>query len=102
MEGENKVQNMSFDSMGSMQSIESSQSNLISKISAMSLEDDFEDILESFEEPEIFEGFENPESEACSEFPNEVYKDLMLLVMRHKLIIGLEMTLYASLINIQI
>src|SRR5437016_14183819 len=76
---------MSFDSIGSMQSTESSQSNLISKISAMSLEEDFEDILESSEEPEIFEGFEKPESEACSEFPNEAYKDLMLLVTRHKL-----------------
>ena len=85
MEGENEVQNMSFDSIGSMQSIESSQSNLISEISAMSLEDDFEDILESSEEPEIFEGFEKPESETCSEFPNEAYKDLMLLVTRHKL-----------------
>ena len=81
MEGENEVQNMSFDSIGSI----SSQSNLISEISAMSLEDDFEDILESSEEPEIFEGFENPESKACSEFPNEAYKDLMLLVTRHKL-----------------
>ncbi len=59
MEGENEVQNMSFDSIGSMQSIESSQSNLISEISAMSLEDDFEDILESSEEPEIFEGLKN-------------------------------------------
>src|SRR5207249_11654973 len=76
---------MSFDSIGSMQSIESSQSNLISEISAMSLEDDFEDILESSDEPEIFEGFEKPESEACSEFPNDAYKDLMLLVTRHKL-----------------
>src|SRR5881394_4210572 len=76
---------MSFDSIGSMQSTESSQSNLISEISAMSLEEDFEDILESSEEPEIFEGFEKPESVACSEFPNEAYKDLMLLVTRHKL-----------------
>src|SRR6266498_4539329 len=85
MEGENEVQNMSFDSIGSMQSIESSQSNLISEISAISLEDDFEDILESSEEPEIFEEFDKPESETCSEFPNEAYKDLMLLVTRHKL-----------------
>src|SRR5277367_7171171 len=76
---------MSFDSIRSMQSFESSQSNLISEISAMSFEGDFEDILESSEEPEIFEGFENSESEACSEFPNEAYKDLMLLVTRHKL-----------------
>lgn len=83
MENENsEVQNMSFEST---QSIESSQSNLISEISIMSLEDsNFEDILESFEEPEIFE-FENTESEACSEFPNDAYKDLMLLVTRHKL-----------------
>src|SRR5437773_3484227 len=76
---------MSFDSIGSMQSTESSQSNLISEISAMSLEEDFKDILESSEEPEIFEGFEKPESDACSEFPNKAYKDLMLLVTRHKL-----------------
>ena len=68
-----------------MQSIESSQSNLISEISAMSLEDDFENILESLEEPEIVEKFENIEPEACSEFPNEAYKDLMLLVTKHKL-----------------
>ena len=73
---------MSFESM---QSIESSQSNLISEISAMSLEDNFEDILESFEEPEIFEEFENTEPEACSEFPNDAYKDLMLLITKHKL-----------------
>lgn len=85
MEGENEVQNMSFDSIGSMQSIESSQSNLVSEISAMSLEDNFEDILESFENPENFEEFENPEPEACLEFPNDAYKDLMLLVTKHKL-----------------
>ncbi len=73
---------MSFESM---QSIKSSQSNLISEISAMSLEDDFENILESFEEPEIVEKFKNTEPEACSKFPNEAYKDLMLLVTKHKL-----------------
>ena len=73
---------MSFESM---QSIESSQSNLISEISAMSLEDNFENILESLEEPKIFEEFENTEPEACPEFPNDVYKNLMLLVTRHKL-----------------
>src|SRR5204863_7979518 len=76
---------MSFDSIGSMQSTESSQSNLISEISAMSLEADFAVILESSEEPEIFEGFEKPESEAGSEFSNEAYKDLMLLITRYKL-----------------
>ena len=73
---------MSFESM---QSIESSQSNLISEISAMSLEDDFENILESLEELEIVEKFENTKPEACSEFPNKAYKDLMLLVTKHKL-----------------
>ena len=73
---------MSFESM---QSIKSSQSNLISEISAMSLKDDFENILESLEEPKIIEKFENTEPEACSEFPNEAYKDLMLLVTKHKL-----------------
>ena len=51
----------------------------------MSLEDNFEDILESFNEPEVFEEFENSESEACSEFPNDAYKDLMLLIIKHKL-----------------
>src|SRR6266542_3209754 len=73
---------MSFESI---QSIKSSQSNLISEISAMSLEDNFENILESLKEPKIFEEFENTEPEACLEFPNDVYKDLMLLVTRHKL-----------------
>ena len=73
---------MSFESM---QSIKSSQSNLISEISAMSLEDDFENILESLEESKIVEKFENTEPEACSEFSNEAYKDLMLLVTKHKL-----------------
>src|SRR6266498_2447577 len=51
----------------------------------MSLEDNFENILESLEEPKIFEEFENTKPEACSEFPNDAYKDLMLLVTRYKL-----------------
>ena len=51
----------------------------------MSLEDNFEDILESSNEPEVFEEFENPESEACLKFPNDAYKDLMLLITKHKL-----------------
>ena len=46
----------------------------------MSLEDNFEDILESFNEPEVFEEFENPESKACLKFSNDAYKDLMLLI----------------------
>ena len=83
MEDENnEVQNMSFESM---QSIKSSQSNLISEISAMSLEDNFEDILESLEEPKIFKEFENTESETYLEFPNDTYKNLILLVTKHKL-----------------
>ena len=51
----------------------------------ISLEDNFEDILESSNEPEVFEEFENPKSEAYSEFPNDAYKDLMLLITKHKL-----------------
>jgi hypothetical protein len=78
----NEAQNMSFEST---QSIESSQSNLISEISIMSLEDSFEDILESFEEPEIFEEPEDSRSEPNAEFPNDAYKDLMVLVTKHKL-----------------
>jgi len=76
---------MSFDSIKSTQSIGSIQSNLISEISLMSLEDNYEDILESTEEAEIFEEFEDPRFEPCPEFPNEAYKDLMLLVTIHKL-----------------
>ena len=83
MEDENnEAQNMSFEST---QSIESSQSNLISEISIMSLEDNFEDILESSEEPEIFEEPEDPRSEPNTEFPNDAYKDLMILVTKYKL-----------------
>src|SRR6185437_11011572 len=73
---------MSFENI---QSIKSLQSNLISEISAMSLEDDFENILELLEEPKIVEKFENTEPKTCSEFPNKAYKDLMLLVTKHKL-----------------
>lgn len=56
----NEVQNMSFDSIGS---------ELISEISIMS----FEEILEPDTKP------------ANTEFPNDAYKDLMLLVTKHKL-----------------
>ncbi len=56
----NEVQNMSFDSI---------ESELISEISIMS----FEEILEPDTEP------------ANTEFPNDAYKDLMLLVTKHKL-----------------
>src|SRR5277367_4134683 len=65
---------MSFDST---QSVESIQSNL----SVMSLEDDYEDISE---EVEIFKESED-RSETYTEFPNDVYKNLMILVTKHKL-----------------
>ena len=70
---------MSFDST------ESAQSNLISEISTMSFEDNFENILDLSKEPEISEKSENSNSTAHIEFPNDAYKDLMLLVTNHKL-----------------
>src|ERR1700721_2313300 len=73
---------MSFDSIESTGSM---QSNLISEISIMSLEDNYEDILESTDETEIFEESEDPRSETYTEFPNDAYKDLMILVTKHKL-----------------
>ena len=73
---------MSFDSIESTGSM---QSNLISEISIMSLEDNYEDILESTDEAEIFEESEDPRSESCAEFPNDAYKDLIILVTKHKL-----------------
>ncbi|GET66868.1 hypothetical protein GLOIN_2v1778036 [Rhizophagus irregularis DAOM 181602=DAOM 197198] len=39
----------------------------------------------SSEEPEIFEESENPNSKTCTEFPNDAYKDLMLLVTKYKI-----------------
>ena len=54
---------MSFDSIESTQSIESIQSNLTSEISVMSLKDNYEDILESTDDAEIFEESEDPRSE---------------------------------------
>src|SRR5436305_6873944 len=63
---------MSFDSIGSA-------------ISEMSLENNFGNILDSSEEPEIFEESENPNSKTCTEFPNDAYKDLMLLVTKYKI-----------------
>ncbi|RIA93515.1 hypothetical protein C1645_819265 [Glomus cerebriforme] len=56
IENENKVQDMSFNSI----EIE---------MSTMSLKD--KDILKPFEEHKIFEEFENPKSETCIEFPND-------------------------------
>ncbi|RIA89206.1 hypothetical protein C1645_825160 [Glomus cerebriforme] len=70
IENENEVQDMSFDSIET-------------EMSTMNLED--EDILELFEEHEIFEEFENSKSKTCTEFSNDTYKDLMILVTKHKL-----------------
>jgi len=72
VDDDNDVQNMSFDSIGSA-------------ISEMSLENNFGNILDSSEEPEIFEESENPNSKTCTEFPNDAYKDLMLLVTKYKI-----------------
>ncbi|GES98220.1 hypothetical protein GLOIN_2v1783703 [Rhizophagus clarus] len=70
---DNDVQNMSFDSIGSA-------------ISEMSLEDsNFENILDSSEESEIFEEPKNLNTKTCTEFPNDAYKDLMLLVTKYKI-----------------
>ncbi|GBC25907.2 hypothetical protein GLOIN_2v1791080 [Rhizophagus irregularis DAOM 181602=DAOM 197198] len=72
VDDDNDAQNMSFDSIGSA-------------ISVINLEDNFENILDSSEEPEIFEESENPNSKTCTEFPNDAYKDLMLLVTKYKI-----------------
>ncbi|GET59623.1 hypothetical protein GLOIN_2v1783703 [Rhizophagus irregularis DAOM 181602=DAOM 197198] len=73
VDDDNNVQNMSFDSIGSA-------------ISEMSLEDsNFENILDSSEEPEIFEEPKNLNTKTCTEFPNDAYKDLMLLVTKYKI-----------------
>ncbi|GET03759.1 hypothetical protein GLOIN_2v1783703 [Rhizophagus clarus] len=73
VDDDNDVQNMSFNSIGSA-------------ISEMSLEDsNFENILDSSEEPEIFEEPKNLNTKTCTEFPNNAYKDLMLLVTKYKI-----------------
>src|SRR2546423_6848928 len=61
----------------SFSSMESTYSNLLSKISIMSYEENIE--LEESEESEESEIF------ALTEFPNDAYKDLMVLVTKHKL-----------------
>ena len=95
MEYESTVQDMSFSSVDT-------QSNLLSEISIVNygerLEskhfeaEDFEAELESeiFEETLFFDEFKNSEDLEIEnlekpEFPNEAYKDLMLLVTKHKL-----------------
>lgn len=94
-EYESTVQDMSFSSVDT-------QSNLLSEISIVNygerLEsvdfeaEDFEAELETeiFEETLFFDKFKNSEDLEIEdlekpEFPNEAYKDLMLLVTNHKL-----------------
>src|SRR6266480_4397124 len=70
----------------SFSSMESTYSNLLSELSIMSYEENIE--LEESEEPEeseIFEKAKEPEPEALTEFSNDAYKDLMVLVTKHKL-----------------
>src|ERR1043165_963574 len=72
----------------SFSSMESTYSNLLSEISIMSYEENIEleesEVLEESEESEeseIFEEAKEPEPEALTEFPNDAYKDLMVLVI---------------------
>src|SRR5437879_8954283 len=72
--------------------MENTYSNLLSEISIMSYEENIEleesEVLEESEESEeseIFEEAKEPEPKALTEFPNDVYKDLMVLVIKHKL-----------------
>jgi len=76
----------------SFSSMESTYSNLLSEISIMSYGENIEleesEVLEESEESEeseIFEEVKEPEPEALTEFPNDTYKDLMVLVTKHKL-----------------
>ena len=91
-----EIQDTSFGSVEmqdtSFGSVESTQSNLLSEISVIGYGKrlEFDDLdaeepeifePETFNEPENFEELENP----TPEFPNDAYKDLMLLVTNHKL-----------------
>src|SRR5256885_1377862 len=74
------AQDISFSSM------KSTYSNLLSEISIMSYEENIElEESEKSEKSEIFEETKKPESEVLTEFSNDVYKDLMVLVTKHKL-----------------
>ena len=66
-------------------SIKSTQSNLLSEISIRSYEERSESESSEELESEIFDELENPESKTCTNFPNKAYKDLILLVTKHKL-----------------
>jgi len=70
----------------SFSSMESTYSNLLSEISIMSYEENIElEESEESEKSEIFEKAKEPEPEALTEFPNDAYKNLMVLVTKHKL-----------------
>lgn len=85
---ETEPQEMSFETQD--MSFET-QSNLLSEISIVDYREKLEsedsksdsevEELEFFKETELFDESKNPKSE----FPNEAYKDLMLLVTNHKL-----------------
>ena len=93
VESTGESQNMSFSivDMGEAQdmsfsSVESTKSNLLSEISVAEYgekldSENSEEESEIFNEFENFEEFESPKPE----FPNEAYRDLMLLVTDHKL-----------------
>jgi Plavaka transposase len=72
----------------SFSSMESVHSNILSEISIMSYEDGLKAVEESEESGE-FEGesdiFEESNVPKYTDFPNEAYKDLMILVTKHKL-----------------
>ena len=63
------------------------QSDLLSEISIVDCEERLESEESEAEEPEFFEEAEffDESKNPKSEFPNEAYKDLMLLVTNHKL-----------------
>src|SRR5436190_12622920 len=93
MEHESDIANdMSFCS------IESTQSNLLSEVSVIGYGERLESEDSEIFEPEIFEEPENP----ISEFPNEAYRDLMLLVTKHKLNNKAGNAIIRFLINIQL
>ena len=84
MEYEQLTQDTSFSSM------ESTHSNILSEISIMSYEEglkaaeEFEKSDES-EKSSEFEGESEIFEESNADFPNDAYKDLMVLVTKHKL-----------------
>src|SRR5436853_6343004 len=72
----------------SFSSMESTYSNLLSEISIMSYEENIEleesEVLEESEESEKSEILEEVKAKFI-EFPNDAYKNLMVLVTKHKL-----------------